>query len=64
MANIKYIGKDTVTLECGFFQPSEIRADGLANDMNTMPILTLGIRNDSGKLVIEETEYTSQYLKE
>lgn len=50
--------------ECGFFQPSQIKADGLTNDLKTSPKLTLGIRNENGILVIEETEYTIQYLKE
>ena len=50
--------------ECGFFQRSNIKAEGLFNDKATMPRLTLLIRNSDGNLIIEETEYTKKYLKE
>ncbi len=49
--------------ECGFFQPSEIEPNGLLNDKETIPRLTLSIRNDEGTLIIEETEFTEQYLR-
>ena len=48
--------------ECGFFQPSNIPALGLVNDYETMPKATLIIRNENGRLIIIETEYTKQYL--
>ena len=48
--------------ECGFFQPSDIPALGLVNDYETMPKATLIIKNENGRLIISETEYTKQYL--
>lgn len=49
--------------ECGFFQKSNIKAEGLSNDNATMPKLTLLIRNSEGNLIIEKTEFTEIYLK-
>ena len=48
--------------ECGFFQPSDIPAFGLVNDYETIPKATLLIKNENGCLIINETEYTKQYL--
>lgn len=50
--------------ECGFFQKSYIKAEGLCNDNATMPKLTLSIKNSEGNLIIVETEFTEIYLKE
>lgn len=49
--------------ECGFFQKSNVKPEGLSNDNATMPNLTLLIRNSEGSLIIEETEFTEIYLK-
>ena len=49
--------------ECAFAQPSDVKPDGLTNDRETMPKITLIIRFENGKLEIEETEYTKLYLK-
>ncbi len=48
--------------ECGFFQPSDVIPLGLTNDQDTMPKATLIIKNENGKLIICETEYTKEYL--
>lgn len=48
--------------ECGFAHPSEIEVNGLLNDKDTMPKLTLIIRYENDELIIEETEYTRNYL--
>lgn len=48
---------------CGFLQPSTIIPKGLVNDRETMPKPTLIIKNVNGKLIIESTEYTKQYLR-
>lgn len=45
-----------------FSQPSDVIPDGLRNDMETMPKPTLVIKNENDCIVIEETEYTRQYL--
>lgn len=48
--------------ECAFAQPSDIKSNGLSNDMETLPKVTLIIRMEDGKLEIEETEYTKEFL--
>lgn len=47
--------------ECGFFQPSGVKPNGLLNDMETLPIPTLIIKHEDNQLLIEETEYTEKY---
>lgn len=47
---------------CGFFHPSEVEPDGLLNDLETLPKPTLIIRYENEMLVIEQTEYTKEYL--
>lgn len=49
--------------ECAFAQPSNIKPDGLTNDAETMPKVTLIIRYENGKLEVKETEYTQIFLK-
>ena len=49
--------------ECAFAQKSEIKPDGLLNDKDTMPYVTLSIKLENGKLRINETEYAKKYLK-
>lgn len=49
--------------ECGFFQSSAVKPNGLLNDRETMPKPTLLIKHENGYLQIEETEYTKEYLK-
>ena len=48
--------------ECGFAQPSTIIPNGLMNDGETMPKVTLIIRHEDGQLKIEETQYTKEFL--
>ncbi|MDE6233151.1 MAG: hypothetical protein K2M60_07380 [Lachnospiraceae bacterium] len=48
--------------ECAFAQPSSVKPQGLINDKETMPKVTLIIRLEEGKLKIEETEYTREFL--
>jgi len=45
-----------------FAQPSDVIPNGLLNDLDTQPKPTLIIKNDGNTLVIEQTEYTLQYL--
>lgn len=45
-----------------FLQPSHVKPDGLANDIQTQPLPTLVIKNKDGALVVEQTEYTQKYL--
>lgn len=49
--------------ECAFAQPSDVEPQGLVNDMDTMPYVTLIIKFEDGQLKIEETEYTKIFLK-
>ena len=49
--------------ECAFAQPSNVKPDGLINDKETMPKVTLIIRFENEKLAIQETEYTKLYLQ-
>lgn len=49
--------------ECAFAQPSDIKPNGLVNDAETMPKVTLIIKFEEGQLKIEETEYTEEFLK-
>jgi len=48
--------------ECSFFHPSDIKPEGLLNDKETMPKVTLMLKLEDGQLKIEETEYTKKYL--
>lgn len=48
--------------ECGFAHPSEIEVNGLLNDKDTVPKVTLMIKYENKELKIEETEYTRKYL--
>lgn len=48
--------------ECGFAHPSDIKPDGLTNDRETMPKVTLKIKYEDGMLFIEQTEYTKDFL--
>ena len=46
-----------------FAQPTGIQPDGLRNDIETRPYPTLVIKLDnSGQLLIEETQHTAKYL--
>ena len=45
-----------------FSQPSNIKPQGLVNDMATMPMPTLIINFHGGDLSIEETEHTKEFL--
>ena len=49
--------------ECSFAEPKKIKPNGLINDKETMPQITLVITNADGHLRIRETEFTSKYLK-
>lgn len=49
--------------ECAFAQPSNVKTNGLINDAETMPKVTLIIRHEDGQLKIEETEYTKEFLQ-
>lgn len=49
--------------ECAFAQPSDVKPNGLVNDAETMPKVTLIVRCEDGQLKIEETEYTMEFLK-
>lgn len=49
--------------ECAFAQPSNIKPEGLTNDGDTMPKVTLLIKHEDGKLKIEETECTKEFLR-
>lgn len=48
--------------ECGFAQPSTVTPNGLMNDRETMPKVTLIIKHEDGQLKIEETQYTKEFL--
>ncbi len=45
-----------------FSQPSSVKADGLCNDVDTMPKTTLIIEIDGDNLKVAQTEYTKKYL--
>lgn len=49
--------------ECAFAQPSSVKLDGLVNDAETMPKVTLIVKYEAGQLKIEETEYTKEFLQ-
>ena len=46
-----------------FSQPSDVKPDGLANDMDTMPFPTLIIQLDGEIIRINQTEHTQKYLR-
>ena len=46
-----------------FSQPSAARPNGLANDMDTMPLPTLIIQFDGEKVTVSSTEHTDKYLR-
>lgn len=48
--------------QCGFFHPNNNEPNGLLNDIDTLPKTTLVIRCEEGKLLIEQTEFTTEYL--
>ena len=48
--------------ECAFAQPSNVKPEGLTNDGDTMPTVTLLIKFEDGQLKIEETEFTKEFL--
>ncbi len=48
--------------ECAFAHPSDIEPNGLLNDMETLPKVTLLIRHEDNILSIEQTEYTQKFL--
>lgn len=45
-----------------FMAPSEIKPNGLLNDLETQPKLVLMIEDLNGNLHIGQTEYTTKYL--
>lgn len=45
-----------------FSQPSKVKPLGLVNDMETMPKPTLIIKFNGNEAIIEQTEYTKEYL--
>lgn len=49
--------------ECAFAQPSGAKPNGLDNDAETMPQVTLIVKYEAGQLKIEETEYTKEFLQ-
>lgn len=49
--------------ECAFAQPSGVKPNGLINDGETMPQVTLIVKHEAGQLKIEETEYTKELLQ-
>ncbi len=49
--------------ECAFAQRSDEKPNGLINDGDTMPKVTLVIKFEDNQLRIEETEYTKVFLK-
>lgn len=48
--------------ECLFAHSSDIEPDGLLNDMETIPKVTLVIKHENNILFIEQTEYTKEFL--
>lgn len=46
-----------------FLQPSNVEPQGLKNDMETMPKVTLILKIKDEKFYFEQTEYTAEYLK-
>ncbi len=65
--SIKKLEKEIFQLSyncCGFFHPSDIEPKGLLNDMETLPKTTLIVKYENERLIIEQTEYTKEYLAE
>ena len=63
MAKLKTQRFETVADMMVFAQPTGVAPDGLRNDIETRPIPTLVIRlSDDGKLQVEGTPHTTQYL--
>lgn len=48
--------------QCGFYHASDIKPNGLLNDIETQPKPTLIIEYEDGELVVKETEYTKKIL--
>ena len=48
--------------QCGFFHSSDVKPNGLLNDIETQPKPTLIIEYEDGKLTVKETEYTKKIL--
>lgn len=59
---LKYEEFYLIDNECLFAHPSDIKPDGLRNDMETMPKVTLLVKHEEGLLSIEQTEYTQKFL--
>lgn len=55
---------DIVANHAIFSQPSNVKPNGLMNDMATMPSPTLIITFNGDKLDIETTEHTDKYLRD
>lgn len=49
--------------EALFAVPSEMKPDGLKNDMATLPIPVLVLKRVDGKIVVEPTKHTEKCLK-
>lgn len=48
--------------QCVFFHPNNVTPNGLLNDIDTIPKATLVIRYEDGEMMIEQTEYTKEFL--
>ena len=46
-----------------FAAPSNVKPDGLRNDIETQPIPTLLVKLKDGKIVCEATEHAEKHLK-
>ena len=63
--SIDKLSKQRIDIVMGrvvFSQPSEIKPQGLLNDMDTIPTPTLVISFNGKELSIEETEHANRYL--
>ena len=60
----KALAIEYVKTFCAFAQPSDIKPNGLINDRDTMPKVTLIIKFEDRQLRIEKTEYTEVFLRE
>lgn len=49
--------------EAFFAAPSQLKANGLVNDMETRPVPVLILKFEDGKILFEKTEHTDSYLK-
>ena len=46
----------------GFGVSNGVKPNGLLNDLDTLPLITLVVRRDGEGFIAEETEYTKKYL--